>query len=138
MTEIVFPAMEETSKETQKQMIKRFNATILHDEFPDEAWVRTLDPIKGNKLSPRYEGPYTVVGRTAHGTYELRDRTGQMLHRNHAPSQLKLLLDDFDETETYEVKEISDHKPDQHDPGTHSLPCQMKKLSRPKMGHMGT
>ena len=31
----------------------------------------TLDPIKGSKLTPRYEGPYTVAQRTTHGAYEL-------------------------------------------------------------------
>ncbi|KAF9970951.1 hypothetical protein BGZ75_002059, partial [Mortierella antarctica] len=49
---------------TQQRMIERFNATILHNDFPDGAKVMTLDPIKGDKLTPRYEGPFTVVRRT--------------------------------------------------------------------------
>ncbi|KAF9919082.1 hypothetical protein BGZ65_012318, partial [Modicella reniformis] len=46
MTKIVFPAIDEKSRETQRKMIQRFNATVLHDDFPDGAKVMTLDPIK--------------------------------------------------------------------------------------------
>lgn len=124
MTEVVFPAVEEKSKATQKRMIERFNATILHNEFPDGAKVMTLDPIKGDKLLPRYEGPYTVVRRTAGGSYELRDGTGDLLERHYAPSQLKLVLDDLDDLPIYEVERISKHraskdKPDSWEYRTH-------------------
>ena len=110
MTTIVFPAITKKAKETQKRMIERFNATVLHNEFPDGAKVMTLDPIKGDKLSPRYEGPFTVVRRTAHGAYELRDATGALLGRNYAPSQMKLVLEDFNETPTYTVEKVLHHK----------------------------
>lgn len=110
MTEIVFPAISKKAKMTQQRMIERFNATILHNDFPDGAKVMTLDPIKGDKLTPRYEGPFTVVRRTVGGTYELRDGTGSLLGRNYAPSQLKLVLEDFEETPTYEVEKILHHK----------------------------
>ncbi|KAF8920928.1 hypothetical protein BGZ58_004231, partial [Dissophora ornata] len=70
----------------------------------------SLDPIKGDKLSPRYEGPYIVVRRTTGGSYELKDATGELLGRNFAPSQLKLVLDDFEGTYTYVVDKIFDHR----------------------------
>jgi hypothetical protein len=111
MTETVFPAVAEKAKATQAKMIARFNATVLHNEYPDGAKVMTLDPLKGDKLTPRYEGPYTVVQRTSTGAYTLKDGTGEILGRNYAPSQLKLVLDDFDDTETYEVEAIVDHRP---------------------------
>ena len=47
MTEIVFPGVEAKARETQRQMIERFNRTVLHNEFPDGAKVMSLDPIKG-------------------------------------------------------------------------------------------
>jgi IS30 family transposase len=116
MTEIVFPAIEEKAKATQAKMIERFNATVLHNEFPDGAKVMTLDPIRGDKLTARYEGPYTVVEKTPHGAYVLRDGTGELLHRNYAPSQLKLVLDDL-ETNTFEVEKIVGHKINDRAPG---------------------
>ncbi|GJJ75097.1 hypothetical protein EMPS_07455 [Entomortierella parvispora] len=111
MTEIVFPAIDKKSEETQKKMIARFNATVLHNEFPDGAKVMTLDPIRGNKLTPRYEGPYTVVRRTTGGSYELRDGTGESLSRNYAPSQLKLVLEDLNTLPIFEIEYILDHRP---------------------------
>ena len=110
MTEIVFPAVRAKSKARQQKMIERFNATVLHNDFPDGAKVMSLDPIKGDKLTPRYEGPFTVVKRTSHGSYILKDGTGKTLNRHYAPSQLKLVLDDFEETETYEVEKILEHR----------------------------
>src|SRR6202000_275107 len=91
-------------------MIERFNRTVLHSEFPDGAKVMSLDPILGDKLSPRYEGPYTVVRRTTGGSYVLKDATGEELGRNFAPSQLKLVLDDFDATDTYVVEKVLNHR----------------------------
>jgi transposase InsO family protein len=117
MTEIVFPAITQKAKLTQKKMIERFNATVLHNDFPDGAKVMTLDPIKGDKLTPRYEGPFTVVRRTTGGSYELRDGTGSLLGRNYAPSQLKLVLEDFEESPTYEVEKIIHHKAHPAEPG---------------------
>jgi len=110
MTKTVFPAIQSKTRETQRRMIERFNRTVLHNEFPDGAKVMTLDPIKGDKLAPRYEGPYTVVRRTTGGSYVVKDGTGEELGRNFAPSQLKLVLDDFESTEAYEVEKILDHR----------------------------
>ncbi|KAF9312679.1 hypothetical protein BG006_004299, partial [Podila minutissima] len=110
MTKTVFPAIQAKTRETQRRMIERFNKTVLHNEFPDGARVMSLDPLKGDKLSPRYEGPYTVVRRTTGGSYVLKDGTGALLGRNFAPSQLKLVLDDFEETTAYEVEKILNHR----------------------------
>ncbi|KFH62712.1 hypothetical protein MVEG_11239 [Podila verticillata NRRL 6337] len=70
----------------------------------------SLDPIKGDKLAARYEGPYTVVRKNTGGSYVLKDGTGEELGRRFAPSQLKLVLDDFEETNIYEVEKILDHR----------------------------
>jgi transposase InsO family protein len=112
MTKVVFPAINEKSKETQRKMIERFNATVLYNDFPDGSKVMTLDPIKNDKLSPKYEGPYTVVRRTSGGTYELRDGTGALLGRNYAPSQLKLVLDEPSPENIYQVEKIVHHRQD--------------------------
>ena len=72
MTEIVLPAVRAKSKARQQKVIERFNATVLYNDFPDGAKVMSLDPIKGDKLTPRYEGPLAVVKRTSHGSYILK------------------------------------------------------------------
>lgn len=110
MTETVFPGIEVKTKETQRRMIERFNQSILLNEFADGARVMSIDPILGDKLTPRYEGPFTVVRKTTGGSYVLRDGTGKDLGRRFAPSQLKLVLDDFETTPTYEVEKILQHR----------------------------
>jgi predicted aspartyl protease len=112
MTEVVFPAIDKKSSETQAKMIARFNASILHNVFPDGSKVMTLDPIQSGKLTPRYEGPYTVVRRTSGGSYELKDGTGTLLGRRYAPSQLKMVIGDEDnQFPVYDVETILDHRP---------------------------
>jgi hypothetical protein len=128
MTKIVFPAIDQKSKEIQRQMVDRFNATVLNNEFPDGAKVMTLDPITNNKLTPKYEGPYIVVRRTAGGSYELKDGTGATLSRNYTPSQLKLVLDDFKE-QTYEIEKIIDHRPDSTQTGKFEYKVKWKGFS---------
>lgn len=117
MTEVVFPAIDAKSRSTQQKMIERFNRTILHNEFPDGAKVMALDPIQGDKLTPRYEGPFTVVRRNTGGAYVLKDGTGEHLKRNYAPSQLKLVLDDLDDADVYEVEKIEAHRTAEADGG---------------------
>ena len=111
MTEIVFPAIDKLSRKTQQKMIDRFNATVLHNQFPEGSKVMTLDPIRNGKLDPKYEGPYTVVRRTTGGTYQLKDGTGAPLGRNYAPSQLKLVLEDPNSPQTFEIEKILGHRP---------------------------
>ena len=110
MAEIVFPAVEIRVKEYQRRKAAEFNRSVLLNEFADGARVMAVDPIRGDKLAAQYEGPYTVVRRTTGGSYVLKDGTGEELGRKFAPSQLKLVLDDFEETTIYEVEKILDHR----------------------------
>ena len=110
MAEIVFPAVEIRVKEYQRRKAAEFNRSVLLNEFADGARVMAVDPIRGDKLSARYEGPYTVVRRTTGGSYLLKDGTGETLGRKFAPSQLKLVLDNFEETDIYEVEKIITHR----------------------------
>ncbi|GJJ69417.1 hypothetical protein EMPS_01763 [Entomortierella parvispora] len=110
VTDVVFPGIAAKAKETQRRMVERFNKSILLNEFADGAKVMSIDPIRGDKLAPRYEGPFTVVRKTTGGSYVLRDGTGEELKRNFAPSQLKLVLEDFEATPTYEVEKVLNHR----------------------------
>lgn len=47
-----------------------------------------------NKLSPAYEGPYTVVRETKGGSYVLMDEQGLLMPRDFPPSHLKLISQD--------------------------------------------
>jgi hypothetical protein len=108
MTTIVFLAIEAKAKSNQRKMIERFNKTMLHSEVPDDSTVMAVDPIKGGSLSPRYEGPFTVVRKNKGGAYILKDGTGSLLGRKYAPSQLKLVYEDSDSFLAYEVEKILD------------------------------
>jgi len=55
-----------------------------------------------------------------------------LLGRHYAPSQLKLVLDDFDKTETYEVKEIIYYKTYEYDPENILYLVKWKNYPDPK------
>ena len=72
-----------------------------------------------------YIGPYTVVKRTLHGPYLLRDDTGAIYHRHVPIDQMKVVYtnnfidntqplykenDDDDESDVYVVDYIMNHK----------------------------
>ncbi|KAF9105316.1 hypothetical protein BGX27_009690, partial [Mortierella sp. AM989] len=61
MTEVVFLAADERTQATQQRMISKFNASVKHNEFSVGTIVMSLDPIQGGKLTPKYEGPFTVA-----------------------------------------------------------------------------
>ncbi|KAF9943604.1 hypothetical protein BGZ65_000680, partial [Modicella reniformis] len=111
MTKVVFPAANERARDTQQRMIDKFNATVLHNIYPDGAVVMVLDPIRGNKLDPKYEGPYTVVKQGRNGTYTLRDTTGDILPRKYVASQLKLTLAEALDPNAYVIASIEEHRP---------------------------
>ncbi|KAG0223358.1 hypothetical protein BGW42_005932 [Actinomortierella wolfii] len=110
MTTVVFPGIEKKSQRTRKTMIERFNSSVLLNEFPNGAKVMAIDPIRDGKFAPRYEGPYTVHSRSRSGAYILRDGTGEILKRKFAPSQLKMVLDDLEDGEVFDVERIVDHR----------------------------
>lgn len=111
MTKVVFPAASERAKATQQDMIRKFNATVLHNIFPDGAAVMALDPIRNNKLDPKYEGPFTVVKQDRNGSYTLRDKTGDILKRKYVASQLKLALAEALDPNAYVIASVLKHRP---------------------------
>jgi hypothetical protein len=59
-------------------------------------------------MEPRYEGPYKAVYRNRGGAYILMDRDGEVLGRNYAPSQLKMVLSDGWNEDSFAVHRILD------------------------------
>jgi hypothetical protein len=86
MTTIVFPTVETKAKSNQRKLIERSNKTILHSESPDGSTLMVVDPIKGDFLSPTYEGPCTVVRKNKGGAYILKDGTDSLISCKCAPS----------------------------------------------------
>src|SRR5690606_1098821 len=82
LSKVVFPAISEKSKETQNRMVEKFRGNAVANPFPDGSYVMTIDSTRGNKLEPRYEGPFLVVRRTKGGSYILQDLTGALLTRD--------------------------------------------------------
>ena len=46
------------------------------------------DPLRTDKLSPLFEGPYKIVRKHRSGTYALMNHDQTLLGRDYAPSQL--------------------------------------------------
>ena len=63
-------------------------------------------------MQPRYEGPFLIVGVTRGGSYQLMDRTNELLGRSYAPSQLKIVQQNSVEpdSESFSVQSVVDHK----------------------------
>jgi hypothetical protein len=93
---IVFPGIHIATTEHQRQTKRCFDARHPSADFrfPNGCYVMAADPTSRSALAAKYEGPYKVLRRTRGGTYLLQDRTGVVLPRNYAPSQLKLVAQD--------------------------------------------
>ncbi|KAF9391402.1 hypothetical protein BGX21_011247, partial [Mortierella sp. AD011] len=111
MTKVVFPAADERARKTQQAMVDKFNDTVLHNVFAVGEAVMALDPIKCNKLDPRYEVPFTIVRQDQTGSYVLRDSVGDILPRKYVGSQLKLVLAEPQDPNAYVVQTILKHRP---------------------------
>ncbi|GJJ71582.1 hypothetical protein EMPS_03932 [Entomortierella parvispora] len=61
LTNIVFPAISEKSKASQKQMVDKFNRSHHITEFPVGSFVMTKDMEATGSLDARYDGPYKVL-----------------------------------------------------------------------------
>jgi transposase InsO family protein len=124
LTALVYPAISEKSKQTQKRMIDKFNASHYLTEFPDGSYVMIVDNLAAAALDPPYDGPFCVVRRTGHGTYVLKEPTGRIVDRNFAPEQLKhaaplpddaVADDDIEKGKHYQVTRILSHRIDEAD-----------------------
>lgn len=114
LSNIVFPAISEKSKATQKRMIDDFQKTHRITEFAPGSFVMVKDETSTSALDPKYDGPYRVVRRTTLGSYALRDNMGRMLARYYAPMQMKAVSQSRDvpttDVEHFEVEKILSHR----------------------------
>lgn len=132
---LIFPAINEKVKGKQEEMRKKVDQLrkkIVKDELMPGAVVLIKDPtyllnpsVRPSK-EPSYIGPYTVVRRTLHGPYLLRDDTGAIYPRHVPVDQMKIVYtnniinkthtqtfskdEKEDESDVYEVDYIMDHR----------------------------
>ena len=97
LTKLVFPAISEKAKTTQKQMLEKFNHPHHITEFPVGSHVMIKDEDALSTLDAPYEGPFWVVWCTTAGTYILCNSMNWHLACNNVPEQLKLTYRDDEE-----------------------------------------
>ena len=114
MATVVFPAIHERTMRLVEEQSKKFNTKHYLIDIAVGTAVMVKLPNRASKLSPLYEGPFTVVRKTQAGTYVLKDEMNELLHRDYVPSELKVVsIDETNiEDELYEVQEIRDHRQD--------------------------
>ena len=86
MASVVFPAIEERTRKIVEEQSKKFNKKHYLIDIPNDTTVMVKLPNRATKLSPLYEGPFTVVRKTMGGTYVLKDEMNELLHRDYVPS----------------------------------------------------
>lgn len=97
MENIVFPAINEKVLAVLDAQKKAFDSKHHIVDFPVDSEVVVVIPAKERtKLDTPHDGPYTVVRKTKGGSYVLKDVRGKILDRDYAPSQLKLISQDYD------------------------------------------
>ena len=112
MHKIVFPAIHKREAKMNALMQKRFNGKHMIVDIPVGAHVMVKVRQRPSKLSPIYDGPYTVIRRNQGGSYELKDEMNEILHRNYVPSELKVVNIDEKaiDDEYFEIEAIRDHR----------------------------
>lgn len=112
MHNMVFPAINEREKKINELMRKRFDDNHVLVDIPIGSHVMVKVRQRPSKLSPIYDGPYTVIRRNQGGSYELKDEMNEILHRNYVPSELKVVNVDEKsiEDEYFEIEAIRDHR----------------------------
>ena len=97
MENIVFPAINEKVMAVLEAQKKAFDSKHHIVDFPVNSEVVVVVPVKERtKLDTPHDGPFTVVRKTRGGSYVLKDVRGKILDRDYAPSQLKLISQDYD------------------------------------------
>ncbi|CDH61115.1 hypothetical protein RO3G_08665 [Lichtheimia corymbifera JMRC:FSU:9682] len=92
-----FPAINEKVLAMLEAGNKAFNDKHYIVDFPINSQVVVIVPEnERSKLDTPHDGPFTVVRKTRGGSYVLKDIRGKLLGRDYAPSQLKLISQDYD------------------------------------------
>lgn len=109
MQEVVYPAIYEKTKKFVEKQKEAFDASHKLIEFPvgSQVMIRILE--KKDKLDPNYIGFYTVVNKTAAGTYVLCNEKNEIEPKRYPPSLLKLAPQHDVQGDYFDVDHILDH-----------------------------
>jgi hypothetical protein len=107
---LFYPAIVKRAEAAQKQMHDKFASQHKAKTILEGTMVMVVNETSKDKMEPWYEGPYKVVSRNRGGAYILMDRDGEVLGRNFAPSQLKMVLTDSWNEDSYAIHKFLDHR----------------------------
>ncbi|CDS06575.1 hypothetical protein LRAMOSA09103 [Lichtheimia ramosa] len=113
MEKVVFPAINKKVMAVLEAQKKSFDKKHVIVDFPVNSEVVIVVPkAERSKLDTPHDGPFRVARKTKGGSYQLIDSKGNILVRNYAPSQLKLISQDYDLPcdDIYTVDRIVEHK----------------------------
>lgn len=81
--------------------------------FPEGSYVYVRDPKLLGTLLSHWDSPFKIARREKGDSLTLEDLTGQLIEFDCAPSRMKLVLRNpvEDDTNTYEIYEILNHRP---------------------------
>lgn len=104
----IYPAIRDNITHKRKQTADKFNASH-HIVAPLTVGtsVMAIDPAQSSKHDQKWVGPYKIDTVTPTGTYLIRDAQGTVLRR--AISQLKVIPDDDEKFQSWEVEKIIRH-----------------------------
>jgi hypothetical protein len=124
LVSLILPAVHDRVMSKQNAMrvkLDKLRKNVIRGELlpgtlvlaKDPQWL--LNPSVRPATQPLYVGPYTIVKRTLHGPYLLRDDTGAMCARQIPIDQLKVIHtpqadDSADQSDGYEVDYIIEHE----------------------------
>jgi hypothetical protein len=123
---LILPAIDDRilgkQSDIRKIKINKIRKHVIQDELLPGTLVMIKDPLYllqphvRPTVEPPFIGPYTVVKRTLHGPYVLRDDTGEVYNRQVPIDQMKILFSaDHDKQqadieEGYEIDYIMKHE----------------------------
>ena len=118
MVEVIYPALEERSREKAEKECETANNRKRRGRIPSEVLpvqtrvMKTVD-VRQSKLQQRWEGPFVVVGYNPKTRgYRLVDATGAMVKDEVPRAHLKVIcgVDDSAGAEYGEVKRVLNHR----------------------------
>jgi hypothetical protein len=80
LREVILPGVRDASREVKQKMRKQLDTKRKQQEpLAPGTSVMAIDPTRGSKWEPTYEGPFVVVKQHKGQAYSLRDQTGEIL-----------------------------------------------------------
>ncbi|OAQ25091.1 hypothetical protein K457DRAFT_1779626, partial [Linnemannia elongata AG-77] len=118
LTQIVFPLFRTEFMPARKRW-KYICKRCQRNFFPEGSYVYVRDPKLLGALLSHWDSPFKAALRTKGDSLTLEDLTGQLIEFDCAPFRMKLVQRNpvEDDTNTYEMYEILNHRPNKRGGG---------------------